>query len=772
MDELIAPPKSPISDQRGLGGGWLPGRFGELIKDREWPAWSMGCFIALAVFLAYSNTFHGPFQYDDVNDVLENSAIRHLWPLRDIFVAPGGAFLTRPTANFTFALNYASGGMNPFHYHITNFVIHLCASWTLFGVVRRTLSLPAIKVGFEGGIGTLSLITTAYWALHPLLTESVSYITQRYESLMGLFVLLTFYCTLRLAESPSSDRWVLLASVSCALALGSKEVAVSLPILVLLFDRAFIAGSFREAWSARRKLYFGLLLVWLGFLYLQLHAVHRTWAGYNTDTIPWWRYALNQPAVVLHYLRLAVWPHPLNFDYLWPAANRWSQLVPGLVVIGILVAITVWALVRNYRSAFLSVFFLFILAPTSSVMPILDLAVEHRMYLPLVPVVVSIIFLGHYLINRFNLSIANNKYRRIIAIFVIAGSISTLGIATYLRNLEYQSTIDLWRDVVEKAPKNPRAHHNYAFFLAQSGYFTEALRQYAISVEQSPGTALFHGNYGVLLGRLGFQSEAQQQQELALGLEPKNPKHYINLGGVFLARGERDGAIRCFLEAIELNPNSALAHSALAEGLLAKREFVAARALAQKAVVLDPTNPEFRFKLGSLRLVMGDLPGANSAFLSAKEHSEHPDLMVSDIGWAFHKQGLDRDAVTNLRSALRLTPNHVRSQIRLGWILATSSDGALRNGQEAQFLAKSLLSSRSDRPPELLDLLAVSLAEQGRFPEAQTMLQEALAQSSEKKEDWVSVLEKRLELFKKNQPYRELPKSSDRAHQAEPSISA
>ncbi len=730
--------------------------------EGAWPPWVLGLLLALAVFLVYSNSLHGPFQYDDGSDIRENMTIRHLWPLRDVFYIPGSGLMTRPVANLTFALNYAIGGLKPFSYHLTNLIIHICASLALLGSIRRTLSLPRLRERFSGHIPTLSLVTAALWGLHPLLTESVSYITQRYESLMGLFVLLTFYCVVRMAEAASPMKWAAVASMSCLLAFGSKEVAVTVPILVFLFDRTFMAGSFRGAWRERRVLYLGLVVAWACFAFIQVgSAGKRGFAGFGLDT-PWWRYALNQPNVILHYLRLAIWPHPLNFDYFWPLSKTWGQLVPGLLAIGALLGWTIWALFRRPDIAFLSVFFFFILAPTSSVMPILDLAVEHRMYLPLVPVVVFLVFFIHEM--SVKISKIDNIFStpiRLISISLVACALSAFGALTYLRNLDYQNPMDLWRDAVAKAPNNPRAHHNYASTLAEAGFIEEAIRQYDISIKQAPNMPLFLTNYGILLAKLGRYSEALPLLRSAVQLDPTNYKFILNLGTLHWQKGSLDNAVACFEEAIKVNPKASMSYHALASVMLAKKDPLKAHELIMKAISLEPDKPSYHFQHGVILLELGDLSGARIAFQSGIRLAENPDGMISDVAWAFHDHGLDQEATSNLRRALGLNPDHTRSKIRLGWILATSSDSSVRNGTEALVLAGTLIGSRTSPSPELLDLLAVALAESGRFQEARAAIQSALSQSRERKEDWIPAMEQRLALFEKGQPYRELPKQSN-----------
>ena len=725
-----------------------------------WSPWVLGFFLAVAVFLAYSNTFQGVFQYDDYSDIRDNMSIRRLWPLRDIFFIAGRGFASRPVVNLTFALNYALGALNPFYYHLTNLGIHICASLAFLGILRRTLSLPRLLGRFSGDISTLSLVIGALWALHPLQTESVSYITQRYESLMGLFVLLTFYCVLRTAESPSPMRWEVLASLCCLLALGSKEVAVSVPILVLLFDRTFMAGNFRKAWQERKVLYLGLMVVWLGFAFIQLHAAKRTWAGLGeqSETLSWWLYALNQPAVILHYLRLAVWPHPLNLDYFWPVARASKQLLPSILVIGAMLGLTLWGLIRLPKIAYLAVFFFLILAPTSSVMPILDLAVEHRMYLPLAPVIIFIVISVYYVTTSGqNDGISFSPMNRLTITTIVACSISVLGVLTYLRNEDYQNPVDLWQTAALRAPNNPRAHHNYAFNLAEAGFYDEALRQFAITIKLAPDTAMFQTNYGVLLGKLGRYQEALEHLRRAVQLDPKDWKYVTNLGAVLWKKGSVDNAAICFEEAIKIDPRAAVPYAALASIALAKGQTTRAHELVQKAIDLEPYNPTSQYILGMVLLTIGDLPGARASFQSAIRLDLNQGKTTSNVGWTYHQYHMDKDALAFLRQSLALNPEQVDCQVRLAWILATSSDETIRNGAEALAIAEKLVKSQPFRTPTLLDLLAVSLADSGRFPEAQAALQEAIAQSKDHKENWLPSLEKRLALFEKGLPFRESP---------------
>jgi hypothetical protein len=270
--------------------------------------------VVAAALWAYHNSFQGPFILDDAVAILKNPTIRHVWPIWEALSQPHqGTTAGRPIINLSLAVNYAFGNTRVWGYHALNLVIHILAGLTLFGVVRRTLLQPKLRGRFGAAANGLALTTAVLWTVHPLQTEAVTYISQRCESLMGLFYLLTLYGFIRGAESQRSVGWCTLSVAACLLGVASKEVMVTAPVMVLLYDRTFVGGNFRQAWIRHRCLYVGLASSWLLLGYLMAD-LHTHGVGYGTG-ITWWGYALTECRAVVQYLRLALWPHPLIFDY-------------------------------------------------------------------------------------------------------------------------------------------------------------------------------------------------------------------------------------------------------------------------------------------------------------------------------------------------------------------------------------------------------------------------------------------------------------------------
>ena len=300
--------------------------------------WGAICMIVVAVLLAYSNSFSGEFIYDDDFVIGENLTILHLWPFDTQSNAAGlnnaaaHVFFSRPITNWTFALNYALGGLNPFGYHVFNVLIHLSSSLLVFGIIRRTLLSKPLKERWGNHALLLSLSIALLWGVHPLQTNAINYITQRLESLAGFFYLAALYSLIRGCDPKNATRWLNLGVLAAFLGMGSKETMVTAPVILLLYDRTFLASSFKAAIVKRAWFYAGLVLAWI-FLAALLINGHNGSIGVNerggaSDT---WTYAATQMGVVFHYLKLIIWPSPLIFDNYWPAADTLNKILwPGL----------------------------------------------------------------------------------------------------------------------------------------------------------------------------------------------------------------------------------------------------------------------------------------------------------------------------------------------------------------------------------------------------------------------------------------------------------
>jgi hypothetical protein len=289
------------------------------------PAWFAAAVLAIAISAVYFPSLSVPLVFDDHETIEKNPSIFSIWPLVGTDQHPGplnpqqkAPTSGRPLVNFSFALNYHFCGLDPRGYRVFNIALHFLSSLLLGAIVRRTLQLPYFGGRFDTSAGWLALTVALLWALHPLQTESVVYLTQRTELTVALCYLSTLYCSLRywsaIPRSRQRAAWFALAIVASLAGMASKEVMVSAPLMVLLFERTFVAGSVANALRRSSALYIGLALSWLLLFALNIHAPRGATAGFGlgVSAYAWW---LTQAKVLLMYLKLVVWPWPLLIHY-------------------------------------------------------------------------------------------------------------------------------------------------------------------------------------------------------------------------------------------------------------------------------------------------------------------------------------------------------------------------------------------------------------------------------------------------------------------------
>jgi Tfp pilus assembly protein PilF len=627
--------------------------------------WWTAVILAGACLAVYWNSLGAPFLFDDGPAILRNETIRQLWPLDRVLQPPleGAGVTGRPLVNLSLAVNYALGGLEVRGYHAMNLALHVLAVLTLWGVLRRTLRFEIVGSPLVGGPprdqGTVrrqaptlpnaaesfAFTVALLWAVHPLLTESVVCVVQRNEVMGGLFYLLVLYAFIR-AVSGGGRLWLAASVAACLLGMATKEIMATAPLLVLLYDRTFVAGGFAAAWRQRRGYYLSLAATWLLLAWLMLGNNQRDGiVGFGLG-VSSWEYLLTQCRALTTYLQLSLWPHPLVLDYGAEMVRRPAEVwLQGILVVTLLLA-TGWALVRKPVWGFLGAWFFIILAPSSSFVPLTTQPIaEHRMYLPLVAVLV----LALAGIRR----LAGPRTVLVVGLLAVA-----LGAATFRRNEVYRDEERLWTDLIARQPANARAHASLGHYLVRTERWAEAAVRYEQVLRLRPDYADARSDYAGVLSRLGRLPEAIPHYEEALRLKPDDATIHYNLGLALMQAGRLPEA-RVSLENAVRQPKGrgrADWHAALGNVLLDLNEVPAAAGEFARALEIQPAATEARHNLALALVRLGRPAEAIPHYEAVLRQLPGSAQVHHNLAFALAQAGRVAEAIGQEEEALRLNP--------------------------------------------------------------------------------------------------------------------
>lgn len=670
---------------------------------QAWFPW----IIAAAGFLVYANSFTCPFLFDDAVVITNNPRIYQLWPPWKAVLSPA-----RFLADYSFALNFAWSGYSPADFRLVNILIHICAGGLLYGVVRRTLRLPMWRARYELSADLLAFAIALLWLIHPLQTESVTYIAQRIEALMAVFALLTFYFFIRGIAVNNSRPWFIAAFITCLFGMGTKEVMVTVPPLILLYDAVFVATSWKELFRKRWKLHAALFSTWLFLALLIKLAVMRAQAeniSLFTSEVSRWNYALTQLNVVAHYFRLSIIPAPLCLDYHWPLVESlraaiWPGLVTLLTGIG-----TLWGLWRRAWFGFIGAWIFMILAPTSSFNPLPDAAFEHRMYLPLAAALTFLVIGLYWLCQTLLQSKPAAAGRVFMALLILSGV--TFGLLTVQRNTVYQSAETMWRDVIKTRPENLRPYVSLSSALLNDQRYKEAESVCLDFLSRCPD--------------FSKMTKDQTDPFFRPGGQPL-PMYYAminnNLGLAAINLYSPEKAIPYYREALRIHPTIESARRNLGYALFEENK-------------LDEAITEWQLQLT----------------LHLRDYKS-----LEALGVAFSQKRHFEMAANAFGAALEIKPDLWFSRAQLAWLLGTCSDDRVRNGHRALQVAIPLIAASQGQSPKALDIIAAAHAEIGNYANAVVICEKALTLITSNMPPAEAIaIKQRCELYRSSQPFRQ-----------------
>ena len=710
---------------------------------REW----LWAFLLIAlVFISYARVFNADFIWDDESHLTRNPCIVGPLGLKEVWTSTRAVYY--PLVLTTFWVVHKFVGLSPWPYHLLNVLLHAGSAVLLWQVLRQ-LNVRGAWLG------------AALWALHPVMVQSVAWVTELKNTQSGFFYLLSIFCFLNweeklrmtrisrikgaeevLVKYPRNPRylWFGLSLLFFLPAILSKPSVVMLPVVLGLCVWWRKGRVYRRDIAALAPflLISALASAWT-ILEQKFHAgaIGAEWAQ------TWPERLIIAGRAIWFYLVKLAWPYPLIFIY-----PRWkinsSQLTAYLPLVAALAGLLALWLIRAKwsRAVFFALAYYVV-----SLFPVLgffsvyffrySFVSDHFQYLasmgPLALAGAGIVTGCNRLPAPRRLSALSSTSRHgAVVTTPLVGICGVLLLSLVFLTLRqtalYHDLVTLYTRTLARNPGCWMAHYNLGIALNDQGNPDGAIAHYRKAIDLRSSYAEAHYNLGRLLVQKGLLDEAIAHYEKALEMNPADAEAHNNLGATLFANGHVDEAIAHYRKALAIKPDYADVSCNLASALLSKGDLDGVISYYSACLAVSPDQAEAQYNLASALFRTGRMDEAIAHYQKVLElRPENVDARAN-LGSLFLAKGRIRDAIAQYRRALRIAPDNVAAQSNLAWLLATAADPSLRNGSEAVFLAERAESdsSRSQNHAIILRILAAAYAETGRFPEAKGTAEQAL----------------------------------------------
>lgn len=509
--------------------------------------------------LIYGGTFHSSFHFDDTGFVVNSPAIRELGNIPAIWKA-----LETPTRFIpflTFALNYKLNGLDVFGYHLVNFIIHLLNAALVFFLSKSILFIPSVKEKIAARYAdTVAFFSSAVFLVHPVQTQAVTYISQRFEIMAALFYLSTVCCYIqgRLKQGrPGAVKYFSAAILFAVLGVFTKEIVITLPLMIYMVEKILFGGNSQEKQSSRLPLRFQFLVIAV-ILVIPLFFSYRLTSiffhplpseSHDGDVITFWPFVLTQMRVGITFLKLLAFPVGQNLDYDYPLSQslwEWPVLLSSAVHIFLIGA--AFKLRKTQKVYSLGIFWFYIIF-AANLVPRHNLLFEHKLYLMGVGPIIAGVSLG---------IAALKDLRQAIKVFAVLCII--LSACTFQRNKVWRSELTLWQDVVKKSPQKSRPNLNLGRAYNDIGDHEKALFYYNKAISLDPQNRKAYNNRGLLYFRAGKIDHALADLNRAIELESNYYEALLNRANLYVSTGRDDLAMADYDFILIANPDYGMAY--------------------------------------------------------------------------------------------------------------------------------------------------------------------------------------------------------------------
>ena len=723
--------------------------------------WLPRILLVVLASAAYCTHFDSPFIFDDHTVINDNPHMRSLWPpIEAMRWLPKSTASGRPLVAYSLAINFAISGYDVWSYHVFNLLVHLANVLLVHGLLRLTLAMPAVSPSIRARAPGLAVAITAIWAVHPINSEVVIYMIQRTVLMSAFFMLLSVRLLIAAHRSPRPLVWQALTVFAIVLGILCKEKVAVMPILLLLYDRTFLAGSFKLAWRRRRWMYVAAACTW-ALSYGTLTYVERGGIAKVSDL--GWRYLLTQGLVICRYVWQMVVPWPLAVTYDQPLVETvWQSLPWTLLVLAGLIA-TCWALVRRPVLGFAGAWFYLILSPDSSIIPIMtEVVAERRMYLPGLSVLVLGVPLLAMAIRVVSgwLDRPANPWPVLVGIAVAATGTYTA--ATLIRAEDYNTDLRLWQQTLRAQPASSMALNNLAVAHMGLGQL-EAAEQLIEELEaKDPLYLKTPALWAGLYFRRQEYENARVAYEEAVRREPANAALFADLTATYMALDDMEAAERTITTAMGLAPTNGKVLVQFAKVLdrLGRHE----DALEVLTHLLEQGNEDSTVMLNAAVAAnhLGRVDQARGLFEQAlDEVDDSPHLLRNFADFEAQHGNLER-AEELYREALGYDGQNVEAAVGLAMLLREQE----RYEEAEQLYVRATRVKPND--PILRNNFGVLLASRGRVAEAVEQFQYALVFKPDYEDARVNLQKAQRLLESRDRPASDPPAAESTPTSADP----